>query len=60
MHLTWGSSRFWQQLVGFTVEPRDGDGLEEAQGDDRAPDAEFLQQLDHIGATLRITLHTDS
>lgn len=48
------------RISGFTVEPRDGDGLQEAQGDDGAPDAEFLQQLDHVGAALRITVHAGS
>ena len=60
MHYMWGASHFWQRLSCFTVEPGDGDGLEEAQGDNGAANAEFLQQLDHIGATLKITLHTIS
>lgn len=53
-------SFFGSSSRAFTVEPRDGDGLEEAQGDDGAPDAKLLQQLDHIGAALRIRLHAGS
>lgn len=52
--------RFGQRLSGFTVEPRDGDGLQEAQGDDGATHAEFLQKLDHVGAALRTTSHARS